>query len=80
MLLDIVDNLPRLRMSSSQFRIILWLLKECGVPNVPSYDKFREIQQDVAKRCGVSRTEEHVSILGNRFFTNNIAQSIALVS
>ncbi|KAL1681234.1 hypothetical protein EV122DRAFT_250202 [Schizophyllum commune] len=78
MLLDIVDNLPRLRMSSSQFHIILWLLKECGVPNVPSYDKFREIQQDVAKRCGVSRTEEHVSILGNRFFTNNIAQSIAL--
>ncbi|TRM55830.1 hypothetical protein BD626DRAFT_622186, partial [Schizophyllum amplum] len=78
LLLDIIDNLPRLRMSTSQFRIVLWLLKECGVNNVPSYDKFREVQADVGKTCGTANTEEHVSALGNHFFTNNIAHSIAL--
>ncbi|TRM61676.1 hypothetical protein BD626DRAFT_375148, partial [Schizophyllum amplum] len=76
MLLDIIDNLPRLRMSSNQFQIILWLLKECGVKRVPSYDKFRKTQQSVSRMCGTSNTEEHKSTLGNRFFTNNI--SVAL--
>ncbi|KAJ6628304.1 hypothetical protein B0H10DRAFT_2271410 [Mycena sp. CBHHK59/15] len=31
MLLDILDNLPRLRMSSNQFKMILWILNECNV-------------------------------------------------
>ncbi|KAL1758460.1 hypothetical protein FB107DRAFT_271880 [Schizophyllum commune] len=78
MLLDIIDNLPRLRMSSNQLRIILWLLKECGVGQVPSYDKFRETQKAVNETCGATATEAHESSLGNRFFTNNIAQSISL--
>jgi hypothetical protein len=31
MLLDILDNLPHLCMSSSQFQMILWLLRECRI-------------------------------------------------
>ncbi|KAL1757677.1 hypothetical protein FB107DRAFT_289061 [Schizophyllum commune] len=77
MLLDIVDNLPRLRLSSAHLRIILWLLKECGVRNVPSYDKLRKIQSSLTEVCG-AKTIPHKSFLGNRFFTNNIAESIAL--
>ncbi|KAF7311326.1 hypothetical protein MKEN_01034300 [Mycena kentingensis (nom. inval.)] len=34
MLLDIMDNLPRLRLSSSHLSIVLWLLKQCGVQNL----------------------------------------------
>ncbi|KAL1699940.1 hypothetical protein EV121DRAFT_283734 [Schizophyllum commune] len=78
MLLDIVDNLPRLRMSSAQFHIILWLLNECGVPDIPSYDTFRKRQKDINKTCGTAKTQAHTSTLGNKFFTNNIADSIAM--
>ncbi|KAG6825637.1 hypothetical protein H0H92_002996 [Tricholoma furcatifolium] len=28
--LDILDNLPRLRLSSSQLKMILWIMRECG--------------------------------------------------
>ncbi|KAL1683065.1 hypothetical protein EV122DRAFT_202246, partial [Schizophyllum commune] len=78
MLLDIIDNLPRLRMSSNQLRIILWLLKECGVQQVPSYDKFRDMQKAVSETCGTTSTDAHTSSLGNHFFTNNVAHSISL--
>lgn len=52
MMLDILDNLPRLRMSSNQFRLILWVLKEAGIANVPSYDAFRNIQKQLREACG----------------------------
>lgn len=52
MLLNIVDNLPRLRMSGSQLRMILWLLKESGVRDIPSYDAFRKMQTALRDLCG----------------------------
>ncbi|KAI4293785.1 hypothetical protein K525DRAFT_274887 [Schizophyllum commune Loenen D] len=74
---DIIDNLPRMRLSSAHMRIILWLLQECGVRNVPLYDRFRKIQAELGKLCGVE-TVPHKSMFGNRFFVNDVAQSIAL--
>ncbi|KAI5888159.1 uncharacterized protein SCHCODRAFT_02691594 [Schizophyllum commune H4-8] len=77
MLLDVIDNLPRMRLSSAHLRIIMWLLKECGVRNVPSYDRFRKTQRDLGALCGVE-TVPHKSMFGNKFFVNDVAQSIAL--
>ena len=78
MLLDIVDNLPRLRLSSSQFKIILWLLKQCCVPEVPSYDSFRKLQNSLRTTCGSEPTSE-TSSLGNKFSVNDVQTSVAKV-
>ncbi|KAJ7198300.1 hypothetical protein GGX14DRAFT_374386 [Mycena pura] len=76
MLLDIVDNLPRLRLSSSHFKIILWLLKECGVRNIPSYYSFRKMQASLRNLCG-STPQAYTSTVGNRFFVNDVRDSVA---
>ncbi|EIW73880.1 hypothetical protein CONPUDRAFT_25752, partial [Coniophora puteana RWD-64-598 SS2] len=76
MLLDILDNLPRLRMSSAQFKLILWLLEQCNIPGVPSFDAFRKFQSELRKRCG-SEPQPFTSMLGNHFHVNNIRDSVA---
>ncbi|KDR74877.1 hypothetical protein GALMADRAFT_99137 [Galerina marginata CBS 339.88] len=75
MLLDILDNLPRLRMSSNQLRLILWLLKQTGVSNVPSFSGFRNMQTHLRNMCGTT-PKQHVSSLGNIFYSNNIGESV----
>jgi len=77
-MLDILDNLPRLRMSSNLFRMVLWVLKESGLSNVPSYEAFRKLQADLRKRCG-SEPTECKSSLGNIFYVNDIPEIVARV-
>ncbi|KAJ7266016.1 hypothetical protein C8J57DRAFT_1436108 [Mycena rebaudengoi] len=76
MLLDIIDNLPRLRMSSNQFKMILWILSQCNVADVPSYNAFRSMQDRLRGLCG-SEPVPYTSSIGNRFFVNDIRDSIA---
>ena len=78
MLLDILDNLPRLRMSSSQFQMILWLLKECHVKDVPSFGAFRKLQRNLRQECG-SQPTRHTSSVGNIFYVNDVQESVARV-
>lgn len=76
--LDILDNLPRLRLSSSQFKMILWMMKECGAKDVPSFNAFRAMQTHIRKTTGV-RSEPNKSDLGNLFYVNDIRDLIAKV-
>ncbi|KAL0954389.1 hypothetical protein HGRIS_003373 [Hohenbuehelia grisea] len=76
MLLDILDNLPRLRLSSNHFKMILWLLNECNVPGTPSYGAFRRTQSQMQKVCR-SVPVQYKSSLGNIFYTNDIRDSVA---
>ncbi|KII84492.1 hypothetical protein PLICRDRAFT_179320 [Plicaturopsis crispa FD-325 SS-3] len=76
MLLDIIDNLPRLRMSSAQFRMILWTLRECGVKNVPSFHAFRKMQASLRSTIG-GDLQGYTSSLGNRFYVNDVRNSVA---
>lgn len=76
--LDILDNLPRLRMSSSQFKMILWVMRECGARDVPSFKAFRAMQKHIRDFCGVTTTP-HKSDIGNVFHVNDIRDMIAKV-
>ncbi|KAJ7261648.1 hypothetical protein C8J57DRAFT_1450891 [Mycena rebaudengoi] len=74
--LDILDNLSRLRLSSSQLRMILWIMQECGAKDVPSFNAFRSMQAHIRKMTGV-RSEPHKSDLGNLFYVNDVRDLIA---
>lgn len=78
MLLDVIDNLPRLRLSTNQFKVILWLLKECHVKDVPSLGLLRKVQARLNKLSGTEPTP-YTSTLGNLFYVNDIRDSIARV-
>ncbi|THV04305.1 hypothetical protein K435DRAFT_961933 [Dendrothele bispora CBS 962.96] len=75
MLLDLVDNLPRLRLSSAHFKLILWLLKECGVSQVPSYSAFRKMQGLLTDVCG-SKPKHFKSLFNNHFYVNDPKDAI----
>ncbi|KDQ56512.1 hypothetical protein JAAARDRAFT_112856, partial [Jaapia argillacea MUCL 33604] len=62
-------------LSSSQLKMILWIMGECGAKDVPSFKAFRKLQGDLRDRCGV-RTECHKSDLGNVFYSNDIRDLI----
>ncbi|KAL6301292.1 hypothetical protein BKA93DRAFT_819090 [Sparassis latifolia] len=69
-LLDVLDNLPRLRLSSSQLKMILWIMREVGAKNVPSFKGFRQMQNQLRTLCGVT-TSPQKSSLGNHFYVND---------
>ncbi|KAG2006968.1 hypothetical protein CC2G_014704 [Coprinopsis cinerea AmutBmut pab1-1] len=74
-LLDAFDNMPRLRLSAGLLKVLLWLLRELGVQNVPGYVTFRKLQERLRNECGV-RSEPCVSPKGNAFYFNNPADVI----
>ncbi|KAJ3738322.1 hypothetical protein DFH05DRAFT_1454991 [Lentinula detonsa] len=70
MLLDILDNLPRLRLSSNSVKLILWMLKELGISGVPSFNSFRKMQDSLQKQSGIT-PEAHISEFKNHFHSVN---------
>ncbi|KAJ7030576.1 hypothetical protein C8F04DRAFT_904742, partial [Mycena alexandri] len=67
-----------LRLSSSQLKMILWIMEECGARDVPSFNGFRAMQKQIRKTTGV-KSEAHKSGLGNLFYVNDIRDLIAKV-
>ncbi|KAJ3924218.1 MAG: hypothetical protein NXY57DRAFT_970430 [Lentinula lateritia] len=78
MLLDLISNLPRLRLSSAHFKLILWLLRNSGVPNVPSYYAFRKMQAELQKTCG-HEPQPFKSVMGNYFYVNDPRDAVKRV-
>ncbi|THU77037.1 hypothetical protein K435DRAFT_703285 [Dendrothele bispora CBS 962.96] len=70
-----MDNLPRLRLSSAHFQLVLWLLKECGVTHVPSYSAFRKMQENLNKICG-DEPKHFKSLFNNHFYVNDPSAAI----
>jgi len=78
-LLDTIDNLPRLHISGSLMKVLLWLLKEVSVKRVPSFDALRKVQRRVRDESGVP-TINWMSPKGNTFLFNDPRTLIANVS
>jgi len=78
-ILDLLDSMPRLRLSGAVMKSILWALKELDVPNVPSYRKLRSTQKALAQKISI-RPSRHESAMGNIFYQNSPEGLLALVS
>jgi hypothetical protein len=78
-MLDLLDNLPRLRLSDDHMKTILWIMKECKTPNVPSFSALRKKQATLTHEVNIS-PRMHTSALGNKYYMNHPIDLLALVS
>ncbi|KAF7320691.1 hypothetical protein HMN09_00154300 [Mycena chlorophos] len=69
-LLNAADNVPCLRISEAQMKLFLYILKECGVPNVPNITSLRKFQKSLLP------TIESKLVQGNIFHVNDIRKII----
>ncbi|KAF8263119.1 hypothetical protein EI94DRAFT_1704260 [Lactarius quietus] len=75
-LLDMLDNLPRLRMSNKHLEAILFVMRESGARDVPSLDTLRRLQSKLSDSFNCKPTH-HVSADGNIYYINDIVAQIA---
>ncbi|KAJ6600531.1 hypothetical protein DFH09DRAFT_1257967 [Mycena vulgaris] len=78
-MLDLLDNLPRLRLSDDHLKSIIWVMRECKTPNVPSFSALRKKQAGMTRDTDI-KTQHHTSSLGNHFYMNHPGKLLALVS
>ena len=78
-LLDTIDNLPRFHISTSFIKVLLWLLWEVGVANVPSFAGLRKVQKSL-KRENIVPTVHWKSPKGHAFLFNDPCAIVANVS
>ncbi|KAJ3853854.1 hypothetical protein EV368DRAFT_73223 [Lentinula lateritia] len=74
--LDILDNLPRLQLSSSQLKIFLWIMRACDAKDVSSFKALRQAQKKIREDCSV-QVQPSKSDFGNLFYTIDIRDIMA---
>jgi hypothetical protein len=78
-MLDMLDSLPRLRLSDDHLRTIIWVMRECGTPDVPAFSQLRKVQNDMKAELKLD-PEHHTSSSGRHFYMNHAVKLFALVS
>ncbi|THV03123.1 hypothetical protein K435DRAFT_852192 [Dendrothele bispora CBS 962.96] len=76
-MLDLLDNLPRLRLSDDHLKAIIWVMKECGTPNVSTFSALRKVQEALTREFKLT-SKPHKSALENHFYMNQPAALLAL--
>ncbi|KAI0691320.1 hypothetical protein BC835DRAFT_1307531 [Cytidiella melzeri] len=71
-----LDSLP-LCLSNNHLKTILWVMQQCGTPNVPSFSALRAVQARLKSTVGPTSTQ-HVSTLGNEFHMNSAPKLFSL--
>ncbi|CAE6444763.1 unnamed protein product [Rhizoctonia solani] len=74
-LLDLLDNIPRLRLSTEHLKLIMWVMEEAGCHNIPTFNKLRSTQQQLRNICSV-QSHQYQSSKGNVFDMLDIPQLI----
>lgn len=59
-------------------KVFLWMLREAGVRDTPSFASLRKIQSHMRDKCGIP-THRYESAQGNIYFMNDIQKIIAKV-
>lgn len=77
-MLDLLDNLPRLRLSDDHMKTIIWVMRECKTPNVPSFSALRKKQAQLTREVNIT-PRVHTSALGNKYYMNHPLDLLALV-
>ena len=77
-LLDVLDNMPHLRLSDDHMKSVLWMLNELSVPDTPSFYALRETQKQLAEDMDI-QPREHISALGKKFHAVAPEDLLALV-
>ncbi|KAJ7849685.1 hypothetical protein B0H14DRAFT_3085998 [Mycena olivaceomarginata] len=54
--MDLLDNLLRLRLSDDQLKTIIWVMRECKTPDVPSFSALRKKQAELTKNVSIKTT------------------------
>ncbi|KAK7445751.1 hypothetical protein VKT23_014747 [Stygiomarasmius scandens] len=76
-MLDLLDNLPRLRLSDDHLKAIIWAMQECGTPNVPTFNELRKVQSRLTREFELT-SRHHQSAMENHFYMNHPASLLAL--
>lgn len=76
--LDLLDHLPRCRISGDMLKSILSCMMISGTPDVPSFGSLRSTQEGLDKMVGLI-PQKHTSSLGNVFYMIPPSALISLV-
>ncbi|KAJ6586682.1 hypothetical protein B0H10DRAFT_1733084, partial [Mycena sp. CBHHK59/15] len=64
-------------LSDDQLKTIIWVMRECRTPDVPTFSALRKKQAELTKDVKI-QTIRHVSAMGNEFYMNHPAELLAL--
>lgn len=76
--LDLINHLPRCRISNDTLKAILACMEISGTPDIPSFSTLQSTQARLDKVVGLI-PQKHISSLGNVFYMNPPSTLISLV-
>ncbi|KAE9392414.1 hypothetical protein BT96DRAFT_830623, partial [Gymnopus androsaceus JB14] len=68
-------NLPRLRLSSSHMKMILWVMRSLNPKEVPSYKALQEEQAQLRELCGIPSIQ-YKSQQGDIYYLNDVTDML----
>lgn len=72
-------HLPRTAFTESQLKIVLWAMRICGVPNLPSAFTMKNIEDILQESYGV-KTNRYMGAFGHPYCVNDLASLISRVN